>query len=348
MAAARTKCTSIKWESLPPMPTKRTFSSATIVNNQLYVIGGCDKDGKPLDTVESLNLTKKKKWQRLLNLSCSRAQPAVVTVGNKIIVIGGVSADQSPLDNVDAYDVEKKTWTALKSLEEKLMGVVTCVHNNNVIVIGGMKLNTEPSEKCRVYDIDKNLWLTLPDMPTARYAAFAHLKGDKLYVFGGRQGKSACTVVEMLDLAEKPTPKWVKLADIPHARVFPSYTVTETHIYSYGGLQQQPKEFVDTFEAYDIEKGEWSTLENMPSKHGDFAGGVVGGMVIASGGLGPQQKPFQDTSVFNPSSGAWEIGPECPAGRSSATTLMHDGKLYVIGGFSPTGLTAEIFILKPA
>ncbi|XP_071960508.1 uncharacterized protein [Antedon mediterranea] len=344
----RPKCTSIKWETLPPMRTKRTFSSAAIVNNQLYVLGGCDKDGQPLDTFESLNLTKKKKWQSLLNLSCSRAQPAVVTVNNKIYVIGGVSSNQSPLDNMDAYDIEKKTWTSLKSLEEKLMGVATCVHKNNIIVIGGMKSNTEPSEKCRVYNTEKNLWQTLPDMPTPRYAAFAHLIGDKLYVFGGRKGKTACTVVEMLNLAEKPTPSWLKLADIPQPRVFPSYTATDTHVYSYGGLQQDPMQFVGTFEAYDIEKGEWSKLEDMPSRHGDFAGGMVSGLVIASGGLGPQKKPFQDTNVYNPATGVWEVGPECPSGRSSATTLKNEDKLYVIGGFSPKGLTSEIFILKPA
>ena len=41
-----------KWETIKVMPTKRVFSSPVEVKGMLYVIGGCDKMGVPIDAFE--------------------------------------------------------------------------------------------------------------------------------------------------------------------------------------------------------------------------------------------------------------------------------------------------------
>ncbi len=44
---------SYKWESLKPMPTKRVFSTPVeAANGHLFVIGGCDQMGTPIDAFE--------------------------------------------------------------------------------------------------------------------------------------------------------------------------------------------------------------------------------------------------------------------------------------------------------
>ena len=49
---------SVEWKSLKPMPTKRVYSAVVECSGQLYVIGGCDSRGAPLDTFESYNPNK--------------------------------------------------------------------------------------------------------------------------------------------------------------------------------------------------------------------------------------------------------------------------------------------------
>lgn len=41
-----------RWESLKGMPTKRVFSTPVEARGSLYVIGGCDQMGTPIDAFE--------------------------------------------------------------------------------------------------------------------------------------------------------------------------------------------------------------------------------------------------------------------------------------------------------
>ena len=58
---------------------------------------------------------------------------------------------------------------------------------------------------------------------------------------------------EVFDFEEQT---WRKLPDIPSKRVFALYVASDKHIYSIGGLNQNPKDgFSDATEAFDLEKG---------------------------------------------------------------------------------------------
>ena len=116
---------SYKWETLKAMPSKRVFASPLVHEENLYIIGGCNERGIPLDCFEMFN-TKQKKWHRLQNLPTKRAAPAVVASGTKIIAVGGVSESQHPLNAVEVYDIAEKKWTVVDPLGDKLLGI-SCV-----------------------------------------------------------------------------------------------------------------------------------------------------------------------------------------------------------------------------
>ncbi len=117
---------SFKWDSLKAMPTKRVFSTPYEADGKLFVVGGCDARGTPIDSVESYD-PQKKAWARLANLPTPRAGPAVGSVGKKVVAMGGVSINQDPLDVVEIYDMEKKKWTTGETLKEKLLGLIAVV-----------------------------------------------------------------------------------------------------------------------------------------------------------------------------------------------------------------------------
>ena len=59
--------TTYKWDSFKSMPTKRVFSVAVELEDKLYVVGGCDQKGTPLDSFEVFN-PKKKQWMMLAHM----------------------------------------------------------------------------------------------------------------------------------------------------------------------------------------------------------------------------------------------------------------------------------------
>jgi N-acetylneuraminic acid mutarotase len=108
-------------EALKEMPTKRVFATAIFLEDQLFILGGCDAAGQPVDAFEQYD--GKKKWKRLLSMPTKRAGVAAAAVGKKIVAIAGVSEAQTPLDAVEVYDATAKTWTAVGPLGEPVLGV---------------------------------------------------------------------------------------------------------------------------------------------------------------------------------------------------------------------------------
>lgn len=115
-----------QWQSLKPMPTKRVFSTAVECSGQLFVIGGCNAAGEPLDTFESYN-PKKSQWSRLLNVPTKRAAPCAAVVGHKIVTMGGISITQQPLDVVEVYNTQEKKWEQRDAMKDKLLGLSSVV-----------------------------------------------------------------------------------------------------------------------------------------------------------------------------------------------------------------------------
>ncbi|ELT92073.1 hypothetical protein CAPTEDRAFT_210667, partial [Capitella teleta] len=97
------------WQTVDPMPTKRVFSTPVEAGGLLYVLGGCDAKGLPLNDfqVYNPNASKKNRWKGLPNMPTKRAGTTAVAIGSKIIALGGVSSKQVPLDVVEIFDIEK-------------------------------------------------------------------------------------------------------------------------------------------------------------------------------------------------------------------------------------------------
>jgi hypothetical protein len=75
---------------------------------------------------------------------------------------------------------------------------------------------------------------------------------------GGRQGKLPVVVFEVYDFE---TNRWRSLPDIPSKRVFALYAHSDTHIFSVGGLNEDPRQgFSDVTEVFSLDKGKYYQL----------------------------------------------------------------------------------------
>ena len=89
----------VRWETLPPLPTFRAYSAVCSHDGIIYVFGGCNKMGQPLDAAESYD-PKTKVWTTLPNLAVKRAQPNVIIYQERLVVIGGCKEMNQPVKEV--------------------------------------------------------------------------------------------------------------------------------------------------------------------------------------------------------------------------------------------------------
>jgi N-acetylneuraminic acid mutarotase len=76
------------WSNGKSMPTPRTEVTVTIIDDNIYVIGGFNKSGKVLDTVEVYNI-KNDSWKTIVPLPQPVHHASATTFNGSIYVIGG-------------------------------------------------------------------------------------------------------------------------------------------------------------------------------------------------------------------------------------------------------------------
>ena len=92
------------WSIGKSMPTPRTEVTATIISDNIYVIGGFDKSGKVLDTVEVYNI-KNDSWNTITPLPQPVHHTAATTFNGSVYVIGGYTNNNwLPSDKLYIYD----------------------------------------------------------------------------------------------------------------------------------------------------------------------------------------------------------------------------------------------------
>ncbi|TNN38925.1 Kelch domain-containing protein 8B [Liparis tanakae] len=112
------------WERFPPMSQRRVYSTPLYLGGLLYVLGGCDETGAPLDSVEVLDV-ERRAWSQLPPLPTARAGASAVALGARVMVLGGMNRQQTPLASVEMYHPDEGRWETRASLGAPSMGVTT-------------------------------------------------------------------------------------------------------------------------------------------------------------------------------------------------------------------------------
>lgn len=187
------------WETdLTRMLTPRLGARAGVINSKIYVVGGQDKNGMVLPTLEVFDPAANGGvggWTGLSPMPTARVGPAVAVVNNTLYAIGGSDDLGNSVTVVEAYDPETDSWTAgvppfpaLPTGRNKAAGVG--VISNTIYVFGGSGSFKELSIN-EAFDPATNQWSTAPAMPTARFGLGGAvvrnsvLGRDQLFAVGG-------------------------------------------------------------------------------------------------------------------------------------------------------------------
>ncbi|KAG2467554.1 kelch domain-containing protein 8A isoform X1 [Polypterus senegalus] len=326
------------WQSLAPLPSGRVYHSLVEARGQLYVVGGCDESGNPVNSLE-VYTPEAEQWISLPPLPTARAGAATAVLGKLLLVVGGVGEDQRPLKVVDVYNTEEGKWRKRSSLREAAMGISMTVKDGRAFAVGGMGRDLYPQSLFQQYDLRKDVWVMLPPMPTPRYAATSFVNGSKIYVIGGRQCKRSVNAFETFDTE---TRSWTALPSMPCRRAYAGLVRdTQENLYCLGGLRQggvhQRPKFTKNVNIFNIQQGLWLKGErsvSMKTKRADFAAGFLNGRIIVAGGLGNQPTVLDSVEAFDPDKRKWERLPPLPTPRCSISSIIFQDRLLLVGGVS--------------
>ena len=197
-AAPTARATAVGWIRLPDMNIRRKNLCTVIVDHYLYAVGGQDESGKPLASVERLNLS----------LLPDYAAVAIQTTPAKASSCASL-----------VTHAEEAAWEPVASMETPRFGfsatTTSAGAENAIIVAGGCntasgRLN---SVECLVHTTHEQegydchpVWKQLPNMQTPRMGASLAILNSKLIISGGTKtpgpfwGSGALDTIETLDI----------------------------------------------------------------------------------------------------------------------------------------------------
>ena len=185
-----------QWSSAPDMLQPHDYPAATVLDNNIYILGGHHPDaclGGPktdpgFDFCERWS-PGEANWTQLANLPTPRFAASALTKQNKIYTSGGVAFTPEGFNNFDffeTYDPASDSWEKDTSitLPWQAAGQGMCNVSDHFFFLGGYSTdNIHP--RCAVHSPDTNQWTQLPDMPLPRAAMGVANIGNAVYIFGG-------------------------------------------------------------------------------------------------------------------------------------------------------------------
>ena len=94
-----------KWSTLPPSPY--SLSGATIINDQLTLIGGWDTRG--YHTSKLVTWTGEEWLELYPPMHTAQTDPGVLAIGDLVIVSGGFGAN-GKVDTIEFLDIKNRKW----------------------------------------------------------------------------------------------------------------------------------------------------------------------------------------------------------------------------------------------
>ncbi|CAN8004001.1 unnamed protein product [Ixodes hexagonus] len=227
-----------QWATLPELHQARAFHGCANVSGTLFAVGGKDKRGRLLDSVECLE-PNSSRWKVLGELlRPARMAMGVAVAGRLLCVAGGIAQlgeRLCVLADVDCYDVAAKRWlrgprlpwpVCFGSLVSAPGG--SLIHVGGLSVSGGVHKSDLPQEKAASFRSRSDVvlweptssgtcWRPLCPLPEPRHGVAAAIcgKDGTLYVLGGLSSSMDSAPLGVLTAATSGDGTFYRTSQLP-------------------------------------------------------------------------------------------------------------------------------------
>ena len=313
------------WQKVSKLPTLRFAKATAVVDDQIYLIGGFNRDENlggsapalsRVDVYDALTNT----WHTAAGMLTPRIGARAAVFSTDIYVFGGYirMALRNELrkktvytKTVEVYDTRTDTWIKKRDMPTLRRNFGTAVVDGKIYIIGGSVHNKELGKqvstgRVEVYDPLTDRWEKRADMPTKRGYINVAVVDGKIYVMGGH------VLLDFVDhfskRIEEYNPKsnsWRRLPDLPTFKYAFSTVVVDDEIYTIGGYDMDNRHaYLDLVEVYNPAVNRWRPTVPMLTPKVTVAA-VANGTIYLLGGSGDGPKGRNE---FSPVVEAYDTG----------------------------------------
>jgi N-acetylneuraminic acid mutarotase len=310
-------------------------------------------------------------WTATGNLITARAEfTATLLLDGKVLVAGGIpdNTEQVELASAELYNPSTGTWSSTGSMSTPRSNhTATLLANGKVLVAGGV-CSPQTTKGCptvfdpdgaiaaaELYDPATGKWTGTGSMTTERYLHTATLLDDGDVLVTGAEHQDG--ILASAELYHSGTGKWTAIRSMITARTSQfAVKLGDGRVLIAGGVGPvSPTEHgrLASAEGYDPGTRKWAATGDLitaRSQRGTAA--LLGdGNVLVAGGSGPGDPMLASAELYDPVNGTWSSTGSMHGPRGeSASTLLADGRVFVVGGFAepdvpdaPLLASAELF-----
>ncbi|XP_040067508.1 beta-scruin [Ixodes scapularis] len=253
------------WELLEMMPEPRNYHTASLVGDEVFVIGGCDPHKTRSDEAVSSDSVfcysaARRSWSKRTELPEARAFHGAAVLDDKIYVVGGRDQRGRYLDTVVEYSPMADGWSTVLRLPRCAMGSSVVSMDKRLWVLGGVSSPADSSfqpgpddllDDVFVLDVAHRTYTAGPPLPFPCAFAAATVTKRTLWFCGGLspndRGKLK-SVSSTYVLEEGSWKFYDVLALNKHA--FPAISFADSFVLSFGGATTSYEGSVDDCEVF--------------------------------------------------------------------------------------------------
>lgn len=229
------------------------YAGSVGVGDKLYILGG--RNYSTTYTTRLMVFDIKTCVTSVLSpIPVGRQYHGLVHHNGKLYAIGGKLSSSTISNELYIYDIETDTWTTGTSMKYYREYVTAEVVNDKIYVIGS---NSTNGNKVEVYDIAANTWSELNNLPMSYlYATAHHVYNNKIYFYGGNQGYTSSTEINVYNTENDTWEIGVNYLS-KSCGSYANAILYNNKVYISGGLGN-----VSGFTIYDIVNNEFLDLES--------------------------------------------------------------------------------------
>lgn len=162
-----------KPELVCKLPEPKCYHGATVVNDKVYIVGGCKQYANTATDSAIEYDPAKKECKQLKRLPYAVSGMATASWQNKVLVIGGLNRKGNYLDSVIMYDIVTQRYHILPTMQKKRAYCTAVVVGNKLIVMGGADERSSRISSVECYDFQTYTWSDMAPMDEPRAYATA-------------------------------------------------------------------------------------------------------------------------------------------------------------------------------
>lgn len=281
-------------------------------------------------------------------LAHRRLRAIYVVAAFAVLRLGGASVAEA-----------QSSWQALADMPEARFEAAAAVIDDTLYCFGGYARGVRSSELAWAYNLAENEWRRLTDMPSSITHMNAVVDGRSVWYAGGFKDGYPGKVIDEVWRYDVDKDTFVVGPSLPEPRAGGGLALVGRRLHYIGGLLSDRDTDSADHWVLDLRAGgssaKWESAAAMPAPRNQFGTVVHQGKIYAIGGQfghdSRQGKPPFDQSrvdIYDPATDSWSSGPDLPKPHSHAegSTLVHDGRLFVMGGRSVSENESAIWVLS--